>query len=195
MDKLQAKVQTALAPYLDSIRDCIRSAWDEYQDHFRTFNGILSSRTRASAIRDFIMERVQQAFSSDSMVHVENIRGMLLLVIGTNPEISLRFKKLNRKLLTSNSRTVQALNYSKQLSIPGLLPETVYLNAGYQLNDTDTDIECFVTYPNGERQIAWYVHLPSKSGSEPIVSVPSVAEEPIAKRVRPKVIAIREGQK
>ena len=195
MDALQVRIQAALEPYVDSIRDCIKSAWDEYRDHFKTFNGILSSRTRASAIRDFIIERVQQAYASDPMVHVENIRGMLLLVVGTNPEISLRFKKLNRKLLTSNSRTVQALNYSKQLSIPGLLPETVYLNAGYQLNDTDTDIECYVTYPNGERQIAWYIHLPSKVGTQPIISIPIEEEKHVVKRVRPKTISIQKQQK
>jgi hypothetical protein len=161
MNITEHQAKETLSPYQDDIRDCIVSAWKYYHDHFREIKHILSSRSMASIIFDFITHNVRQKFDGKRNVSISTKRGLFLVNFGN--QVVLRFKKL-RNNKASCIHTQQTLNFFCQLEIEDI-PNPQRLVVGYQLNKIRTEIKAIsVIYPQNPKQNYWTFDL------QPVIS-------------------------
>ena len=120
-----------LSPHRQALQGCIHNGWQRWRtlvDKHGELAVIVSSRTRAALVYDFIRHEALRAFNETPDVTVSEERSFLLLTF--NQKIVLRFKKFRDKSLkTTSSPTKQAQEYANQV-LPGMEALT-HLVAGY----------------------------------------------------------------
>jgi len=109
----------------------------------------------------------------------------------------IKFKKLNKYLLTSNIRTKQVRNFATQISLPFIEPEfqIVNLNVVYQVNELWTHFDFFMTYPRNLFSNYWDQRLDeSATTMSGLVELPVDPQPEITITVKPKVaIKLKEN--
>lgn len=137
MNKLsRSEAEAILKPHLGNIRSCIVSAWDDYKKKQRKDEHKYETRTKASIIRDYIVDNVRHKFTGSTEVNcldLEQDNLFLLEVAG----IRIRFKKLSVDLKASNYLTNQAISYSAQQYTPGNTPVQLDMFPNQVSNDID----------------------------------------------------------
>jgi hypothetical protein len=186
MEKVTKEVaEKKLEPHATKIQGCILMGINEYQTEYSKYHYLHSARSRASLVRDHIVEKIKQAFDGNKGVNIIDKRGLFLLSIDG---FVIRFKKLNKNFKTSNIQTQQTLRFSNQLEIEGLYKPITNLNAGYIANEFWSDFECLITCPNGNR-LDWVINIPKKVSTTPIITISTQRthiKEPL-RRVRPRI--------
>lgn len=120
-----------LSPHLQKIGGCIELGWRRWLDLLKQDSElgiVISARSRANLVYDFIRYEAVNAFDGSGSVTVGDSRGFLLLTF--EERIVLRFKKFrDRKLRTSGVPTQQRREFANQV-LPGMEALT-HLVAGY----------------------------------------------------------------
>lgn len=178
--------------YHQKIRNCISKAVEHYQERLAEESAFISPLTKASYIRDFIIENVKKVFFDDASVLIINKHGMITLVFKTEPIIVLKFKKFDKYNRVSSTRTVQSYDYSNQLVLFPELGTTTNLIAGYKWNETGTEIECLIALPKDEKRHAWTVNIPNSCEPKEILNFDQEKSEPIKPTITLKVKQIRK---
>jgi hypothetical protein len=150
----QNDVLTALGPLHNDLVKSAQLAITRYV----TRNGEdaldLNSRTKAGLIRDYAVSEFDRLTATNPRVKKHTSRNLVVFII--DGKYMLRFKKLNKRLLSSNSRTVQALRFaSQQLNLFPNESILMSLNLGYVVNDSYTDLDVYLTCPSGPRSFSW----------------------------------------
>lgn len=149
-----------LAPYLETIRRCVRTGVDHYLTQVPPeARAWYSARTRASIIHDAIVQSAYHEFSAIPGVQLENRRGYLEVII--DGRLRLRWKKLNAGLRPRNIPTQQTYEFMHQLQFdfPDAPPSLTNIIAGYRWNTTQTDIlGVYIVCPNGATN-AWHIDV------------------------------------
>ena len=188
------EAEQVLAPHLDRIRQCINGAVNEYKSILNpSLQTKFSTRTRASGINDLMRFNVMKQFDGVVGARCTVKRGQFRLYIGNH--FSIRFKKFDRRLRTSNIPTGQALRFENQkpdqlhFDLPGAPPPTTNLFAGYRFNLLQTAVDgLFIVCPNGGRN-EWVLEVTQPMRTAEVVPI---APQRTAKRVRPKVSKVEE---
>ncbi|WP_433546538.1 hypothetical protein ACQPZG_16635 [Streptomyces sp. CA-294286] len=125
------EAELALSPHLQKIGGCIDRGWRRWLTLLKQDSElaiVISARSRANLVYDFIRHEAVNAFDDCEDVTVGDSRGFLLLTF--EEKIVLRFKKFrDRKLRTSGISTQQRHEFSNQV-LPGMEALT-HLVAGY----------------------------------------------------------------
>lgn len=182
----ETNVLTNLQGYSSKIQKCIQDAVQHFQEKLSDEAAIISQSTKASYIRDFIVENAQKYFYNDSNVTIGRKRGMIVFIFNTIPYIILKFKKFNKYNRVAYSRTSQALAFTCQEELFPAYENPVHLHAGYKWNETGTRIECLIGYPNGEGKHAWIAELTDRV-STPIIHTiePNVEAPKVRVKIKP----------
>jgi len=143
----QPQAQSVLEPHISTLQACFRAAWQSWERFgaiLPELRYVLAARTRAGFLNDHICQEVKFRFAGCPDASVEEARGLVLLTISNpsdhQPALTLRFKKLNRDLLSSNIQTAQQIDFARQLLLPGF-PNVTRLTAGYQLDRLQSAIQ------------------------------------------------------
>lgn len=145
-----------LAPHLPTIEEAIRQAWHDYGRCYANDAHRHSTRSRASLIHDHIISRLEEAIDGVSALRLTKIKGLHVLVVADR--LLLRFKKLDRALRPSRPWTAQG-EFHQQLPLLEDMPELVKLQAGYQLDRTNTSLQAILlTCPDG-KAVRWHLEL------------------------------------
>ena len=184
-----------LRPYLSILRECISAGWagwDRFGEIAPTLRLPLGKRSRASYIYDHIVAAATKRFASIPRVRIADNRGFLELLVGGRYVI--RFKKLNRRRLSSNIPTRQQIEwFSVQLELPGMPADAVRLIVGYQVNLLGTEIaDILVTRPLGGK-VAWAFSISDAGDITNVVPFPTEVGEP--KSARPRSTMPKKGEK
>lgn len=135
------EAEEVLSPHREAIRGSIHKGWQQWRDLVKDhpqLDMIVSSRTRAGLVYDFIRHEALGAFFAEPSVHVSEDRSFLLLTF--DQKLILRFKKFrNDKMLTASARTKQAQEYALQV-LPGMEALT-HLVAGYLPDELGINLE------------------------------------------------------
>ncbi|MET8345632.1 MULTISPECIES: hypothetical protein [Streptomyces] len=125
------EAELILSPHLQKIGGCIELGWRRWLDLLKQDSElgiVISARSRANLVYDFIRYEAVNAFDGSASVTVGDSRGFLLLTF--EERIVLRFKKFrDRKLRTSGVPTQQRREFANQV-LPGMEALT-HLVAGY----------------------------------------------------------------
>jgi hypothetical protein len=141
-----------LAPYLPTLREALMGGWADYQADPVSSRVKHSTRTRASIVYDYVMDRLRSALDDHSDVKFLEVNRLVLLLFKTS--IVVRIKKFDETLRSSGIRTKQRRRLLNQVGLPGI-GALIHLEAGYQLNGLQTDIEgTYLVCPLGN-DILW----------------------------------------
>lgn len=186
MDGSKNTIIENLQSYNVKIQNCIGNAVTHFQEKLADESAIISQSTKANYIRDFIVENAKKVFYDDPNVTIHRKRGMIVFLFHTTPHIFLKFKKFNKYNRVSYSRTMQSFAFSTQEELFTEYNNSVNLHAGYKWNDTGTQIECLIGYPNGEGKHAWIIYLADNISQPLIQNIPTVQTKPQIKlKIKP----------
>lgn len=183
-----------LEPHLSLIKKTVVTSVNDY------FYGINyaqvrhehSPRSAASICHDKIKNSIIDSFSDIIGVSYKTNKGLFTLTI--DGLVVLRFKKFNKKNLSSSVVTQQLLAFNnqdvEQLELPDMPPNGL-LHVGYRLNQLETAIEdVIISCRHGNSNIwSWNLTKDSETIIEPI-QIPSI-ETPVPSRR--KITAKRES--
>lgn len=155
---------------LDSIRDCIQSAFQTYHNDYVGLSSCHSARTKACIINDIIVDNVKKTFQADADIRFLYKKQSFRISID-NGAVNIRFKKMDKKLRVHSIPTQQALEFNCQ----GILFEpSVNINAGYVPNGLD--IRIVVACPKNGATNHWKWEIAQKS--QPVKTKPIVLPIP-----------------
>lgn len=191
-----------LTPYLEAIGDCLYVGFHRWKQGGQAAPELfapLSARTRSCFVYDHICYEVIRRFTGVDKVRWTVDKGFLVLII--EDALVVRFKKLDRRGRVRYIPTHQSTMYFLQEELPGFPLGVLRLNAGYQLNELQTDIaNMLITYQVG-RDVEWSfpvlqttVEITSFTASGPTSGAVSSAEAPRKPRVRPRSLLRKEAQ-
>lgn len=193
------EAREVLSPHLDDIGACLRSGWKRWTtllDADAELGVIISNRSRAALVYDFIRYDAVNTFDGAERVTISEERGFLLLTF--SDKIILRFKKFrDSKLRVSTSRSKQSTDYAQQ-ALPGM-EELTHLVAGYLPDESGLDLEKMAITCSVDDERRWVIDLTLTEGDDidirrdddgdtgPAGTIPSIPPQmPPGTIVRPK---------
>ncbi len=186
------EAEALLAPYAGTIAQCFEDAWRNWcslRDDPRGFGVPLNKRTRAGIVNDHIWQAARTHFSNAKETYFSESKGMLILCIANR--LTLRFKKFDKHLRSSNIATVQQEAVAMQLSFDGLSPLNL-LTVGYVLDKLETAIEKVVVTLMKNKSIEWSFEI-SKSVPTVVIMQHSVPLEAPARTRKVKLRKTAQG--
>jgi hypothetical protein len=189
----QNEIEILILPYKEIIEKIHYTALEHFINCYSEDKHKLRKTSIANVLRDFIVYEAKVKFGElkdESVQIIEKANGTFFIEVsghrkGIEGSVIARFKKVNKQLLTANIPTKASINFNTQRSVGYLSqpyldgedwqkpPKTLHpsnINIGYLPNELGTDLNgIFLTYPNGQRSIAWFVSmLESKADLENI---------------------------
>jgi hypothetical protein len=182
----QRGVLTGIGSLKDDMANSVRLAFARYIERNAEDGVDLDSRTKAGILRDYAIAEFAKITSTNPRVRKHTSKNLKVFIV--DGKYMVRFKKLNRRLLSSNSRTIQALRFaSQELTLfPNYSPITS-LNLGYVVNDSFTDLDVYLTCPSGLRSISWASPLEFSEITGISVDIPKVDDKNKTTRMKPRI--------
>lgn len=184
-----------LSPHLRDISDCIDRGWKRWRALLALdteLGIIISNRSRASLVHDFIRYEAVSAFDSDPRVVVSESRGFVLLTFAE--KIVIRFKKFrDGSLRTSGVPTQQSREYASQV-LPGM-EELTHLVAGYLPDEAGLDLDRAAITCTLDKDQLWVLELDlgiEEGALSTPIPLPATGDQPDTV-VRPKPAAAEEA--
>ncbi|MFB7472933.1 hypothetical protein [Kitasatospora sp. NPDC056184] len=182
------EAELILSPHLEKIGGSIDLGWQQWLSLLKQDSELgvmISNRTRANLVYDFIRYQAVKSFDNCEDVQVSDNRGFLIVTF--NNKIILRFKKFkDRKLRTSGIPTQQRREYASQV-LPGLEALT-HLVAGYLVDEAGLDLDRVAITCSVDDDQLWVLDLNLGLGdvgmSTPVSPLPTGPQQDTI--VRPK---------
>lgn len=171
-----------LSPHLAHLGQSLDHAWKRWRalvDAHTELAFIVSNRTRASLVYDFIRHEALTAFHGTPGVHLSEDRSFLRLTF--DEKIVLRFKKFrDQSLATSGASTRQAQDWANQV-LPGMEALT-HLVAGYLPDALGLTLKkTAITCTDGS-DLLWVIDLDLDLGDTaapaPVTPLPTAPPQP-----------------
>jgi hypothetical protein len=172
--------QEQLSDMFDPLWEIVSNAWADWQaETSPKAKAILTARSRASNIHDYMVWRARGFCETRDNVEVRVRRLMCVLVINTDKAaFAIRFKKLDEDGLPKNQPTAQVLMFRHQKTLDGI-PASHHLEVGYRLSRDQTRIEAIeVVCPSGERSNAWRCEITPIGGQDAGGVLPFTPQSP-----------------
>jgi len=167
----QQEVIDVLGDRFIPIREAIWQGWAEWLDMSDRHRAALTRRARSDVVHDFIVEHAATLLPDAAIFDCAQLK---LFVFQSR--FALRFKKLDRRLRTSNQPTGQVTDFRRQQPIQ-MVPAVHNLEAGYVLDKAGQDIESLhLVCPNGPG-VYWDIDLTSDAVSRGTSELFSVVEK------------------
>ena len=148
------RAREILLPRIPHLNNSLAEAFSVYQEVFAQLHSTLTESTRASILNDVFYEKAISNLSNDA-VSTFGKKGnqKFLRFDDDDAPIVIRFKLLDKYLMSSNFPTKTALDWMAQRPIPGI-PVGVRLTYGYRLDILGLRIEdAFVVLPTGRHVV------------------------------------------
>jgi len=145
------------------MREVLEGAWDEWLEMPK--RGVLSPRSRASVVFDFIKQRALAEFDGDPNIRVLP-KGQTVKFLFKN-RVLVRFKKANASGVGSNIETQAVIEFvDPQLVIPGLLPDIYRIEVCYHLDKFATRIDALAVTARERNRKVWSYELRRPADAE-----------------------------
>ena len=193
-----------LTPHIPILHACFKAAWESWERFgavLPELRYVLTPRTRAGFVNDHICQEVKVRFAGVPNARVEEVSGLVLLTLHDlsteEPALIMRFKKLNRELLSSNIPTAQQIEFSRQLRLPGF-PSVTRLTAGYQLDMLQSAIQDLWVTCAVQNNVLWAIPILDEEAGGVEIQIeellPNSGQVPTGPRVRPINVQKREEE-
>lgn len=173
------------------LRSCISDGVAAYERDYRRVRHLHTKCARAAIINSHIIAAVRRSFiGSEGVRFLEPPNSFLLCIETSTRRFLIKFKKLNRYLLTSNNFTQQSIAFveqrgSLQMELPGILKKEVNLVAGYCLHKFTGELQgIYLVCPHDRFSNKWVLPLLNKNAvkTTEIIEFPERRAVPEPKR-------------
>ena len=155
-----------LNEHLGALDTIIRGAWRDVESLPTSCHIVMTARSRASLVHDYILARASEYASSAENVRYFTRQLMHGLVV--DGRYAIRFKKFDEDNRSRNQPTVQVTEFRGQIELDGI-DATHHLEVGYITNALGTDIaDVRIACPSGFGN-AWAVSI-SDRGVETVLA-------------------------
>jgi|GEM_PF-1213258 len=162
----KAQAENYLQPYMVAIQETITTGFAYYYERYGDVCHKHQARSRANLVNDHIVDFAKSILTRLAGVKQFTIFGRHLFII--QDKLVLHFKKLDHRKISSNYPTLFALDYNRQLELPGVPPTLPRLIAGFVPSKDWSRIEgIYITCPYGDT-IAWDINVTSQHALETI---------------------------
>jgi hypothetical protein len=157
-DDPEAQCRKILAPYASLIHQIPIAAWERYAALPELDRSMWSSTARANVISSYMVSSAKELLGQISEVRaIDNHVSSIFLV---QDRVVLRFKKLDRSLLSSNYQTPRAIEYNDTgLHLPGIGVPALRVDIGYRLNVVETNIDAVFVVRRKRKRVLWAFDL------------------------------------
>lgn len=157
-----------LDTHLPELATLVRAAWSDVEMLPDSFRVVMTPRTRACAVHDFMVARAAGYATSADGVRIFERQSMHGIVV--DDKYAIRFKKFDEDGLSKNQPTIQVTEFRSQLELDGI-DAVHHLEVGYVLNAFGTDItDILVTCPAGKGN-AWAMSLKSQQAKTVVADI------------------------
>lgn len=181
------EAEEVLEPHVPLLWECLQQAWEWLEKKFDedpTMRLTVVGRTRANMVYDKFVDVAENAFTGVDGVEVSWDRSFLRLLF--NGRISLRFKKLNKAMRSSNVRTNAQRTIYFQLEIDSFPPAPTEVTFGYVLDAAGAKIErVCLTCPIGWSLNKWVIPVMEPPADSSSLFAPSPQPEPATPVIMP----------
>lgn len=158
--------------YLLIFEEAVRRAMQSWRDVIAGSPENMSGanpRERANFLNRRIIELICEALENDPFVVITPSNQTKIITV--KDEITLRFKKLNRKLRPINTKThrVKLLWHQNARPLPGDFQQWINLTFGWQLSRTGSLIQLAVVNELGDR-LEWFIPVANERIEEVLSS-------------------------
>jgi len=168
------------------IRAILEAAWDEWME--MPNRSRFSSRTRASAVFDFIKRRALEEFEGDRNIRAIP-KGQTVHFLFRD-RVLVRFKKANGSGLGSNIETQAVLEFiDHELTIPDLLPDIYRVEVCYHLDELATNVSRIAVTARQQHKRLWSYEVEQPTAAE-VEYFPSPPDGDIP----PPVVRVRKSK-
>lgn len=152
------EAEKILAPHYPGLLECVDSGWNDYKEIFQPHQSRLELRTRASNVRDLIVDNVRKKYfkSQNPRIAVDKPNGLFILSI--DDIIFARSKKIKSDYTTANIFTQQTLDFINGELFPEYLKKAV-VNIGYMVDSKWDRLGSYICCPNGKYSYLWKIDL------------------------------------
>lgn len=179
----QDKVRSILSNFEYRLHSVLEKAWAEWQEMPK--KSVLSARSRASIVFDFIKRRAIEEFDGDADIHVL-LQGQTVKFLFRD-QVLIRFKKANAKGIGSNIETEAVLEFiDPQLKIPDLVPEIFKVEVCYTLDKLATKVEAVLVTKRDRNRKLWSYPIFGEEGGTVVQLPPRTPEPDNSPMVRPR---------
>lgn len=155
----QAKAFKELEPHVEHLAAMVKGAWSDTKSLSPEFRLVMTLRTEASAVHDFMLAR-----ASSYAAQVEGVRYFkrnLMHGLVINGKYAIRFKKFDEEGISRNQPTAQVAKFRSQIALPGI-DAAHHLEVGYITDDLGLNVaDIRVTCPSG-RGNSWSTSIMGK---------------------------------
>lgn len=130
-----------LAPYLPDVAACLNAGWRRWRELCETLPEVgleMSKRGRAAIVYDATAAEARRRFRNKPGINLIDTGGLFL--VDFEGQLTLRFKKFGRGLLTSNIPTRQQQLFDWQQPLPGMPAKSTQVVAGYLLDSLEVRV-------------------------------------------------------
>jgi len=179
----QKEAEMILEPYMPKITKTIKQAVSEFKSDPRQL--FYCNRTKACMVSDLINKYVQIELSGIDGVRFSKKYGCNYVII--KDQLTIKFKKMDKNLQTSNIPTQQVERFVCQRSLwtdNEMPPPVTNIFAGYTWDSLHNDCTgIFITCPQGKTN-KWYLELGLGNVAEVLPFRSSDDAEPKPRRAR-----------
>lgn len=187
--KTEAEAKKILKPYEELIQKI-------YYESLYSLNGMLEAttehvnkRNRSGLLHNFAVNKTKEYLKDDKNVTIVEKYSSVQVIFNLESPLVARYKKVNKKLMSSNVSTKRSNRISNQLS---LFPHNItYIDFGYRLDETNTDFEELVVVCRMGNEIIWDYKLVSEINAVKTVTTKSDAEPTLKDEIQIKIKKIR----
>ena len=179
----QAKAFQELESHVEHLAAMVKGAWTDAQSLDPELRLVITPRSEASIIHDFMLDRASKYAAKTPGVRY--FKRQLMHGIVINDTYAIRFKKFDEDSISSNQPTAQVARFRSQINLPGI-DAVHHLEVGYvtdQLGINVADVR--VTCPAG-RANSWSASI---MGAESITLVADLFANEEVQEVAPAKVA------
>ncbi len=178
------EVKLLLAPYIETIRYCVHTGFQDFKSINPEYILSLEVRSRANFIRDRIVSHIKKEFYQNTNIQVIEDCGLFLIQVEN--KIRIRFNKLNDELTISSDNTKRTKLFLQQEELfPEFKTDVTNLIAGYKVDSLWEDISFYISCPNG-RIVSWSMNMDETKSTIDFATYENVTSSTTSERVKIK---------
>jgi len=171
-----------LEPYLLQFQQCYDEALQQLNQIILTYPHLNHARTRATMMHNLVVSLIKERLSNDAAVHIITKYESITVVIGNS--VYGRFKKINRRGISSNIRTRRnEAILQQQLEIPfANVPAAANVDIGYVIDPMWTEFDDLRVVCRRGGNVLWEFSFVEVA--QPRTNTVPIAEVPVPQKPR-----------
>lgn len=142
-----------LEPYLEIIQNIYLESLADLNTVLIATTQTFNKRNRSGIIHNFAINLTKKYLGEDPNITLIEKYSSIQIVFNNATPLVARYKKINKRKLSSNVSTIRSNSINNQISLFPM--DVTYIDFGYRMNDTNTEFETLKVVCRVGNNIVW----------------------------------------